>query len=126
MHLSMRLYPLVALLVLWSACSRAPVASWPELSALDLAVESFDKARATSADPAALAPALEKVFAAADALARAPIPASLPNRGQLERGLQDLRSLVSDLRAATESPAYEALHPLVEQLLHDAGIPHVH
>jgi hypothetical protein len=126
MHLSMRLYPLVALLVLWSACGHAPTASWPELGVLDEAVEAFDQVRAASSESAALAPALEKVFTAADALARAPIPASLPNRGQLERGLQDLRSLVSDLRAATESPAYAALHPLVEQLLHDAGIPHVH
>jgi hypothetical protein len=117
-----------------AACKQQPGASqvvvWPELSAFDeTAAKAEGLARVGDLD--ALRQMLPELVETGLAVTPATIPANAKNPAALAAPLADLSELVTKLAA----PALTrddlntltlALHPLVEWMMGEAGMPHIH
>lgn len=120
---------LIASLTLF-ACGREavdPNDPWPELRAFDFAAEKVEAALQTDPD-AELIPLFQEVQTAAVALLNSNVPRNAPNAAQVRVRLDDLASLLSDMEEIDDINRERllAFHPIAEDLMDAAGIPHTH
>lgn len=124
---------LLALCLLLHSCgdsseSAEPV-TWPELVAFDEIAYVAD-GHARTQDLEAVAAAREELLAAGRKVTAATIPVNAADPRQVETTLGDLAGLIEGLSGDVDEEAQATLvlgmHPVIEELMEAAGMPHVH
>lgn len=135
--LQLRLCPSIVLvlsLLLFAGCrqkdEKADIVVWPALSAFDGLAEKAD-GLAQVDDLAGLRKLLPKLIKGGSAVVPATIPQNAKKPDGLRHQLADLSDLVAKLSAGNlnddDLKSYSAaLHPLVANLISEAGMPHIH
>ena len=116
-----------------SACGGEEAAeeavSWPELVAFDEIAYVAD-GYARTGDLSAVVSARTELLETGRLVTTATIPSNAADRSQVEATLGDLRSLVEGLAGDQDEEALSSLvlgmHPVIEELMKAAGMPHVH
>ena len=132
----MRLSPSTLLAFAWivmslSACQKAGVVVWPELSALD---EKAEKAEGLTErhDFKAMRALVTTLQPAAARLVKSAVPANAANpaaTAELKNDLKDLTTKLDDVSKLSDAELESLLagmHPIVEQLMLKSGMPHIH
>ncbi len=103
--------------------------AWPELAAFDEIAYVAD-GHARTGDLSAVASARVQLLETGRLITIATIPSNAADRSQVEATLGDLRSLIDGLAAEQDEEALSSLvlgmHPVIEELMKAAGMPHVH
>ncbi|MCC5842842.1 MAG: hypothetical protein JJU05_01190 [Verrucomicrobia bacterium] len=126
---SRNMLSLVAGLVLLGACRQSvtDTVEWSELKGMDYQAERAEARVEAGADAEELEAVSEAVIAAARALLDSGVPANVVSRSAVDARLKDVKDL---LGALEEDPGaadvLKAFHPVVAELMHAAGMPHVH
>ena len=114
-----------------TALSGKAVVQWPDLKALDDSAEKAETPPA-GADLASLRQLGTNIKAAALQVAQDPLPAGAHQPEQvkvLQKDLGNLTQSLADPATMSEANLRQVLpgfHPIVEQLMETAGMPHVH
>ena len=111
-------------------CTKSAPMSWPELTALDAKAERGE-GLAERHDVKGMKAFLPELLPVATAFLASPVPTGAGNPAATSELRKDLQDLVTHLSAAglsdTDLESFIAgLHPIVEQLMTQSGMPHIH
>lgn len=121
----------LGLAFLFAACSKSPSAvQWPALREMDAWAEKIE-AWSDAGNIDALKKAQPDIKAAVAKLTSSEVPSNASQPKAIAQTLADLRDILKQLNQATPSDddlkaQMAGLHPLVEKLMEQSGMPHVH
>jgi hypothetical protein len=120
----------MALVGTFSACSKPAAVKWPALGEMDTLAERAE-GWIEANNVGELRKLLPEIKAAAAKLVSSGVPANAHEPKAVEQTLADLRNLAQQFEKPTLSDdevkaQVAAIHPLVEKLMEQSGVPHVH
>jgi hypothetical protein len=124
-------YVLLLILVLPFAHAEETVVKWPSLRKLDNLAEKCE-ALSENKDTPALRQIVASVKTAAEAVENEAVPKDAKHSEQVKILQGDLKSLTDSINNPKKQDGEEltellaGIHPIVEQLMAESGMPHVH